>query len=416
MASDYSSLPPLGAIEAALHKTTETLAREIPQPSDAAPSWNEFEWRIAEATASLHGISALLAERLRWRGPDRWQAFLAEQKRQTQLRREVIMKLLERIDRQMRHTGIACVALKGAALYRLGLYPGGERTMGDVDLLVKNADFDAASRLLTALDYRESFRTWRHRVFEPVVKKDINGLGEHAGNPLKIELHARIAERLPIHETDITALQFPVQAHSGINPYPSTAALLRHLLLHAAGNLRARALRFNQLHDVALLAARMSDMDWDELLHEGGETGGIWWAFAPLTLTARYYSNSIPPVVIEAAAAGCPPLLRWASQKHRLVDVSWSKIRIQAFPGIEWSQSLTEAFKFMASRVLPGRAALRELHEGMTGLPYMTAVPWYDLSHTSRILRWLFSQPPRVQTIYPVQLALGSVPASISTK
>jgi len=41
---------------------------------------------------------------------------------------------------------------------------------------------------------------------------------------------------------------------------------MRHLLLHAAGNIRARALRQMQLHDIALLAPRMKASDWSELL------------------------------------------------------------------------------------------------------------------------------------------------------
>jgi len=407
MATDYISLPPLDAIEAALHKTTETLARVISQSTQDTPRWSEFEWQIAEAAAAMHGISALLWTRIRTQGPYRWQAFLAAQKRHTELRRQLIMELLEKIDWQMRHAGVGCVALKGAALYRLGLFPDGERAMGDVDLLVRNADLEAAAQSLAALGYTESFRTQRHRVFDPAGLTIFNGLGEHAGNPVKIELHSRIAERLPVHEIDITALEFPQHARAGINPYPSTAALMRHVLLHAAGNMRARALRFNQLHDIALLAARMTSADWDELCHDSMQSSGLWWTFPPLALTARYYSNAIPPATIEAAAAGSPYWLRRTCRRHTVVDVSWSKLRIQAFPGIEWSRSPVEACQHVLSRVFPSRVALAELQEGMAAAPYMTAVPWYGLSHVKRILRWLFSQPPRVQSIYPVQLALG---------
>jgi hypothetical protein len=37
------------------------------------------------------------------------------------------------------------------------------------------------------------------------------------------------------------------------------AELMRHLLLHAAGNMRAHALRQIQLHDIALLAGKLAD-------------------------------------------------------------------------------------------------------------------------------------------------------------
>jgi len=405
-------MPPLRTIAAALQVTTETLAREISQPTAQAPRWSELQWRIAEAATVMHGTGALLANRLRWKGPDRWQAFLSEQRRQTELRWERIAALLDRIDTLMRQAGIACVALKGSALYRIGLYPTAERTMGDIDLLVRAADTAVASALLTTLGYQEAFSTRRHRTFELVEPAHGVGFGEHVDNPIKIELHERIAEPLPVREIDITALAFPCAARPGINPYPSIASLLRHVLLHAAGNLRSRALRFNQLHDVALLAQRLRGEDWDELLHEGVTARGAWWALAPLSLTARYYPQAIPQQIITAAACGAPVLLRRISRRHRLTDVSWSRIQIQAFPGIEWSGSLAEAVEFMLSRVCPRRDALNEIHQSIREHPFMTAVPWYRLSHVNRILRWVFSQPPRVQAIYPVRVALGIQPAS----
>ena len=233
------------------------------------------------------------------------------------------------------------------------------------------------------------------------------GFGEHIDNPIKIELHSRIVERLPIFETDITSLEFPQHLHAGLNAYPSIAALMRHLLLHAAGNMRARALRLIQLHDIALLAARMSSVDWEELLVGAGEQG-LWWAFPPLVLTARYYPAAIPAAFIEATEPDCPWLLRQVSRRHQLADVSWSKVRIQAFPGIEWSRSPREALLFAMSRIWPSREALAELSHAATAQPSLAHIPWYGLSHGTRILRWVFSRPPRVQTIFSVRSGIGT--------
>jgi hypothetical protein len=182
---------------------------------------------------------------------------------------------------------------------------------------------------------------------------------------------------------------------------------MRHLLLHAAGNMRARALRLIQLHDIALLADRMNSEDWQELLGDGKTERGLWWAFPPLLLTARYYPAAIPASIIKALEPDCPWLLRRVSRRHRLADVSWSKVRIQAFPGIEWSHSPGEAFTFAMSRVRPSREALADLSNFATAQPSLARVPWYGLSHGTRILRWVFSRPPRVQTIFSVRSALG---------
>ncbi len=407
------SLPPLRTLEAALHMTTGHLVREITRPTAQAPQWTALEWRIAEAAAVIHGIGALLACKLQWRGPARWEQFLAGQKHHTRLRRQYIAKTLARLDDAMHQAGIAAVALKGSALYDIGLYAGQERPMGDIDLLVREEDSDAAARLLIALGYQEKASTERHRVFEPAGQDAGKaGFGEHIDNPLKIELHTRIAERLPVYITDITALEFPRQPRPGLNPYSSIAALMRHLLLHTSCNIRARALRAIQLHDIALLASRMNDGDWHELTRERDGVRGLWWALPPMALTERYYPGSVSPAALQAATIGCPRLLRRAVRRHTLADVSWSNLRVRAFPGIEWSHSLPEALQFMTSRIFPARRDLALLRQIPARRPYGEATQWYGLSHINRIARWVFSHPPRVQTIYPIKVALGIEPGA----
>jgi hypothetical protein len=62
--------------------------------------------------------------------------------------------------------------------------------------------------------------------------------------------------------------------------------------------------------------------------------------------------------------------------------------------------------RFVRARVLPGRRSLAELEFARQAQPQLDQVPWYGVSHGSRILRWLFSRPPRVQTITSVMAAL----------
>jgi hypothetical protein len=395
-------------VEAALRKTTERLAHELASPSNLAPEWSDFEWRIAQAVTAMQGISSLLAQRLRWHGPVDWQRFLAEQTDHTIRRQQVIERLLTEVNSRARRAGITLVALKGAALHAIGVYRAGERPMGDIDLLVRETDADTAGRVIMELGYSKAFITWRHQVFAPNVASEWSGgLGENVANPIKIELHTRIAERLPAFETDITALAFPSHPHMGINGYRSVASLMAHLLLHAAGNMRARALRMVQLHDIAQLACRMDDIDWEELLSGSLGHRGLWWSMPPLRLTARYYSAVMRRSIISAVEPACPLLLRHCSRRHRLTDVSWSNLRIRAFPGIEWSRSLPEALSFVMSRVRPNSAALAELEQFATTEKWATGISWYGLSHHRRMLRWVFSRPPRVQTIGPVRSALG---------
>jgi hypothetical protein len=402
-------LPPLHQIAAALRKTTEVLARELAVPTSEAPPWTEFEWRIARAAAAMHGVSSLLCGRLLWKGPENWQRFLAEQRDQTIGRHGQIAHLLEAIDSQARREGVAVVALKGAALYARKIYAAGERPMGDIDLLVRRDGEKAISPILQACGYAAAFTTHRHDVFQPLVKKILTGdrLGEHVDASVNIEVHSRIAEHLPVRAVDITQSVYPRAPHAGLNEYPSIAALMLHLLLHAAGNMRARALRLIQLHDIALLSPRFAAGDWEELLAMRPDGRPIWWALAPLMLTARYYPATVPTDLCARLAPECPWLLRRRARRQQLTDVSWSNIRIEAFPGLEWSRTPGEALQFLRSRIWPSREARLELKEGAAQIPDSATIPWYGISHGARILRWVFTRPPRVQTLLPVRAALA---------
>ena len=389
MKGGSSSSPPLKTIETALEATTERLAAELAVPSAQPPDWTAFEWAIATAVSAMHGVSSLLHTRLLWSGRESWRQFLCDQADQSVGRHLKINGLLDSIDHRASRQGVAFVALKGAALYASKIYAPGERPMGDIDLLIRDDDAGRMARVLEECGHEPAYATHRHQVFQPrsgKIPAKIR-LGEHVDNPIKVEVHTRIAERLPVTAQDITQFLIPTGAHEGLNAYSSPASLMMHLLLHAAGNMRPRALRLIQLHDIALLSARLTPGDW-ELLTTGGPRGGaFWWALAPLMLVARYYPNSVPPSLCSRLGAECTWYLRLCSRRQRLSDVSWSRIRIEAFPGLEWSSCTREALEFMASRIWPSREARIELAEGVAQIPDSGTIPWYGLSHGARIMR-----------------------------
>lgn len=400
------SLPSLPVLQHAVRKTTELLAHELALPSTIAPRWSDIEWRVAEAVAVMQGVSALLANRLRWQGPPRWQHFLEEQKQQTFLRRERIEVLLGSLDREARKAGVPLITLKGAALHGIDAYPRGDRPMSDVDLLARETDIDTVKGILQTLGYRPGAPQPNGQIFEPLRRPQHRRFGEHVDHPIEIDLHTRIAERLPVAVADITRQEFPADAVAGLNGYPSEGALMRHLLLHAANNIRTRALRFIQLYDIALLSSRFGRQQWQELTECEGGTAGLWWAYAPLMITARYFPSRVPDSVLAAAATRCPWLLKKLSRRHTLTEVSWSKLRFQAFPGAEWCRTPAQILRFAAERAFPGHTggAAPNLY---VSRPYFSASRWHTLSRFDRALRWAFSSPTRVQSMYPIRVALG---------
>ena len=405
MNAAFPELPPYKALAAALRKTTEHLARELVRPSDTPPGWNELEFGIAQSVAAMQGITVLLGNRLRWRGPPAWEAFLAGQREQSVLREALLGRLLERIDSVTRDARIACVALKGSALRSLGLYAPGERPSGDIDLLVRKSDAAAVATAIASLDYVLFADVKRHTTYVPRKLETPISLGEHAANTISIEVHTLVAEALPIRNVDITERLLPERPVPGVNRYPSDAALLLHLLLHAADNMKTHCLRQLQLHDIALLLGRLGAADWDAM-HEAASAGELWWAFPPLAMTERYYDCRAPRALLRDVRRSCPVILRRVSDRHELTDVSWSNLRISALPGIAWSHTPIEALRYAWRRVSPERDTLEEVRTAVELQPHLRIVPWYQVSQSKRIVRWLVSRPPRVQTISAVAAAL----------
>jgi hypothetical protein len=406
-ATDSSRMPPLAEIQSALCRITEYLATALGDERCERPTWSELEWQLAPAVAAIHGVSPLLAAALRWQGPPQWSGFLAEQRRHTLLRQQRIAELLARIDEGARSAGIAMVALKGAALQAAGVYAAGERPMADVDLLIHPADAEPAMAVLLALSYHDAGTTWKHQGFEPPGAERRAILGEHADNPIKIDLHHRICERLPLSPTDVTDVIYPPHPQPGLNAYPRAAALLAHVLVHAAGSMTHRGLRLIQLCDIARLARKMTDADWEDLVRLHGHDRRFWWAAPPLMLTARYFRNTVPADVLARLARGCPWVLRQVTRRRNVAGFSYSHLYIDPVAGIIWARSAAQALRYLSSRVFPSeeqRAQMRIVSQ--TG-PWSTEPRWHGQSQIRRILQWASSRPARTETLQPVRAALA---------
>lgn len=397
----------LRSLHGALQRVTELLASELSRPTPAPPEWSDVEWALARAVGAIHGVSPLLADALRWRGPAGWTDFLAQQRAHTAARYERIRGLLQLLDDGARRRGVTLTPLKGAALHRSGTYSPGERPMADLDLLVPEAQCAVASRTLAALGYRETLRTWKHQVFERAGAGTPAALGEHADNAIRIELHTRIREPLPLRAVDISRIVFQPGARPGLNAYPSHAALLLHLLLHAAGSLTCRALRLLQLHDIARLSTRMSDEAWEDVLRSADCLGdrALWWAYPPLALAARYY-DCVPARVLARAERDCPWLLRHAYRRQTVAAVSLSHLWVSAFPGIAWAHPPPAMLEYVATRVLPSRETREQRRTFASAQPLVSGGTWAQLSQGRRMVRWLLARQARHETLQPVRAAL----------
>jgi len=319
--------------------------------------------------------------------------------------------LLAELDRRAKEAGLTLLGMKGSALLQLDLYAPGERPMSDVDLLVRPGDADAADRLIVAAGYARGVSQPRHVAYEPQGQSAERAFGEHAGNPVKIELHPAVLEPLPRHEIDVTAQLLRAGAAPGLVGYPSLAALMRHLLLHAAGNLCNCCVRLIQLHDIALLAARLDAAAWDEALAPASDGRPAWWAVPPLRLAQRLFPGPVPVTAAQQRAeAACPPGLR--GKTHSLVDVSLSRLAIPMLPGIEWSRDVAEAWALARRRLHPGREALAVTEQVVRSQHALAGAAWSHRPRWLKALSFLLGAPPRVQTLYSLHRALAYRPSN----
>jgi hypothetical protein len=260
--------------------------------------------------------------------------------------------------------------------------------------------------MLEDLGFHLTHTNWKHQVFATEAPAP-GGFGENQANGLKIELHSHIRELLPRRVADVSACLFSNTAAPGLNQYPSRAALMMHLLLHAAGAMAFRAVRLINLNDISRLSASMSSRDWDELLAlERTLDQTLWWSYPPLALTAQYY-DSIPERVVTALASRCHWSLKQISRRRTLSDVSLSHLWVTAFPGIEWARSPGEMLAYAMGRAVPG-AQVRSLRKVLTTTePAAAHSTWSHMSQGRRLLRWLTSRPARPESLHPIRMALA---------
>jgi hypothetical protein len=179
-----------------------------------------------------------------------------------------------------------------------------------------------------------------------------------------------------------------------------------HLVLHAAGSMTNKTLRQLQLHDIALVSAQMTPSDWESMFAARSAEQKLWWAFPPLKLAARYYPMAIAVPILARFARECPMLLRNVASRRQIYDVSYSYLWVDAFPGIEWSQSVPKAAAYAANRLWPRANMIASRRALADNQIWAQQGEWAKLSQMRRMIRWLSSSPARPVTMHAVAAAL----------
>ena len=280
-------------------------------------SWHEFslqDWERMVTTARIERMAPLLCHIFRRTGwpdgmPENLRAVLLRDFYNSAAQGDLYFRELERVLSEFHRAEIAAVLLKGAALATT-LYPDvAVRPMGDVDLLVRQADLSRAIDVVEKLGYAPENPSMR-RGLEYLVFYEANFRGgEHL--PVPLELHWNLmggansryrppldwfwAQTRTIRFGDSSALVFTPTAH----------------LLHAAAHLALKHggddTRLLWLYDLHLIIVQSADLNWTELVSKGREAN---WALALHTVldeVQRLFLTPVPAWVMDALAEKSDP-------------------------------------------------------------------------------------------------------------
>jgi hypothetical protein len=239
--------------------------------------------------------------------------------------------------------------LKGVALLRLLYDDVGLRPMSDIDLLADRESLVGVQAAIEEAGFILAARSDREISYVYPPNRIVSWIGEHPDNPIKLELHLRVANRLRHENYDITS----VVAGSGIavcRGYPDRATLMLHLLHHAAAHMSECSLRFISLYDIHLVAQQSSEHDWRTLHDLLRMHNCLWWAYGPLALLQRYFPRDLPEWLINTTRAAAPARLRRAAARWTITSISFCNLSSRyVLQRLVWIQTNRHLMRYCVS-------------------------------------------------------------------
>lgn len=287
--------------------------------------------RLFLDAARRHGVVPLVARQLRRSEPrERWPepvvAAIAASARQQaiveQIQKTELLDLLGAFDAR----GVRPLVFKGTALAYTHYAYACLRPRCDTDLLVADADVDAAIQALHARGYAPlEHVTGRLVTFQQAfVRVDRHGL-RHA-----CDLHWRIANRPAFARLfgwdELKAAARPIAAldHRADAPGVGHALLLActHRVAH-----HYDAAELIWIYDIHLLASSMTDAEAAHLRALAVGKGLAAICRRGLALSQRHFATSLPAALVDLQANGPEPLAAYMGERFRPIDVLVSDLR-----------------------------------------------------------------------------------------
>ncbi|MCB9006957.1 MAG: lasso peptide biosynthesis B2 protein [Ardenticatenaceae bacterium] len=364
----------------------------VPQAAtaDQLSQLNDAEWAaLVQYAQQQHVVTLLLGQlqmlQVETAVPPHLFTQMQQKYQQVTLKNLAIYRELRLIADKMQAANIPLILLKGPYLATAVYDHIGQRTIGDLDLLVPVDSVQKTIALLHTLGWQKT----RNAAVE-VVQQHIYHLPAlvKRGVNFPLELHWNVAH--PHKATSISPevlWQKRVTTHLAgveITVFPAHVQLL-HLALHAAYN-HQFAFDLRSLCDIAwLIHQKNSELDWDALVEKAIEWKWRRGVFLTLKLVQEFWpETAVPPQVLsQLQPAQMPENLTALAKQQLLWGRSNNKELSPNFAQLKNNKSLPEKALFILSAIIPPRSRLSWRY----GVPLASPKIWlYYPIHLKKIV------------------------------
>lgn len=346
------------------------------------PTPPRAEWPALLASAGDHGVLPLLADAA---VAARWDVDLIAAMRPSVAAETALAMLgereLRRVLSALAAAGVTPLLLKGAHL-AFTLYSSPDRRPRlDTDLLVTEGDRDAVKACLAPLGYRQAPMVTGEVAFTQfqLCRVDESGASHTLDIHWRIAVPKVFAERLTYHDLRREAAAVPRLGPHALAPSLPLALVVS--CLHRTAH-HGTSTRLLWLYDIHLLAAALSERDWDLVVERAVTSGLASVVGAGLEHAAARLGTPVPPSVrarLDAAAVATEPdvlaFLRGTPPQMQIAISDWRRI-----PGAR------ARLRFLQEHLFPPASYMRHRY----GISSRAALPFlYAHRAVTGVVKWL---------------------------
>jgi hypothetical protein len=273
-----------------------------------------IDWERLWAQGHLHEVLPLLTVTLRRLAaqvpiPAPWLERAQRRYYATMLRNTTLADELLRVLAAFRQAGVAALPVKGLVLAETLYGSLALRPLGDLDILVRQADLPRARATLSELSFAQADEPGYENAYHPY--HDPPYYRRAIGGSICLELHWGLwaSHFFKLEPDALWQRAVPAQLHGATLSILSPEDTLLHLAIHRSRS----ALRLRFVCDVAeLLRRHRATLDWEYLLAQAQAAGARTTMFYTLALAAELLEAPVPDGLLAR--------LQVSRVKRRLLD------------------------------------------------------------------------------------------------